>query len=168
MQSRSREFQPNPRNPAKFTKTREILQNSLEILPNTCRHNIFESYLGCWGCLLALNVLIYLKTSSPQQVNNILKLSGVLRLMWRKPGKQRCENPGVPSEDRGNWGWEYDSLFYRVSLFVKNAASCEGSRLKLSSHLQRWRSFSERLIRSTNDNAWKPAKWAKFMLVLTR
>ena len=52
-------------------KTREIPRNSLEILPNTCRFNIFESYLGCWGCLLALNLLIYLETSSLQRVNNI-------------------------------------------------------------------------------------------------
>ena len=82
--SRSREFQVNPRNPAKFTKTREIPRNSLEILPNTCQHNIFESYLGCWCCLLAVNLLIYLETSSPQRVNNILKLPGVLRLMlWK-------------------------------------------------------------------------------------
>ena len=28
-------------------KTREIPRNLLEILPNTCRHNIFESFLGC-------------------------------------------------------------------------------------------------------------------------
>ena len=28
--------------------------------------------------------------------------------------QQRCKNPGVPSVDRGNWGWECDSLFYRV------------------------------------------------------
>ena len=90
--SRSREFQVNPRNPAKFTKTREIPRNSLEILPNTCRHNIFESYLGCWGCLLAVNLLIYLETSSLQRVNNIPKLLGVLRLMLRKSGK----HPGVP------------------------------------------------------------------------
>ena len=110
----SPEFQLNPRNPAKFTITHEIPQNSLEILPNTCRHNIFKRYLGCWGCLLAVNVLIYLETSSPRRVNNILKLPGVLRLMLRKTGKQRCENPGVPSEDRGNWGWECDGLFYRV------------------------------------------------------
>ena len=110
--SRSREFQLNPRNPAKFTKTREIPRNSLEILPNTCRHNIFKSYLGCWGCLLDVNVLIYLETSSPQRVNNILKLPGVLRLTLRKTGKQRCKNPGVASEACGNWGW--DGLFYRV------------------------------------------------------
>ena len=25
-------------------------QNLLEILSNTCRYNIFETYLGCWGC----------------------------------------------------------------------------------------------------------------------
>ena len=72
VRSRCCEFQVNPRNPAKFTKTLEIPRNSLEILPNTCRHNIFESYLDCWGCLLAVNLLIYLETSSPQWVNNIL------------------------------------------------------------------------------------------------
>ena len=110
VRSRSREFQVNPRNPAKFTKTREIPRNSLEILPNTCRHNIFESYLGSWGCLLAVNLLIYLETSSPQRVNNIPKLPGVLRLMLRKTRKQRCKNPGIPSVDRGHWGWECDSL----------------------------------------------------------
>ena len=114
--SRSREFQVNPRNPAKFTKTREILRNSLEILPNTCRHNIFESYLGCWGCLLALNLLIYHETSSPQGVNSIKKLPGVLRLMLRKTRKQRCKNPG------GNWGWEFIvcSLFVKMLRFVKD------------------------------------------------
>ena len=94
-----------PRISTKSVKSREIHQNtrnSLEILPNTCRHIIFESYLGYWGCLLAVNVLIYLETSSPQRVNNILKLPGVPRLMLRKTGKQRCKNPGVPSEDREN------------------------------------------------------------------
>ena len=61
--SRSPEFQVNPRNPAKFTKTDEIPQNSLELWPNTCRHNIFESLLavGCWGCLLAKLVKFTLK-----------------------------------------------------------------------------------------------------------
>ena len=114
MRSQSRDFQVNPRNPAKFTKTREILRNSLEILLNTCRHNIFESYLGCRGCLLAVNLLIYLETSSPQRVNYIPKLPGVLRLMLRKTGKQRFKYPGVPIVDRGNWGGECHSLFYRV------------------------------------------------------
>ena len=32
---------------AKSHKIHEIPRNSLEILPNTCQHNIFESYLGC-------------------------------------------------------------------------------------------------------------------------
>ena len=109
--SRSREFQLNPRNLAEFTKTRGIPRNSLEILPNTCRHNIFESYLGCWGCILAVNVLVYLETSSPQRVNNILQLPGVLRLMLRKTGKQWCKIPGVPSENRGNWGWVHARSF---------------------------------------------------------
>ena len=119
--SRSREFQVSPRNPAKFTKTHEIPQNSLEILPNTCRHNILESYLGCWDCLLAVNLLIYLETSSLQRVNNIPKLLGVLRLMLRKTGK----HPGVPSVDCGNWGWELSCVrsSWRMLRFVKDCAS---------------------------------------------
>ena len=122
--SRSREFQLNPRNPAKFTKTREIPRNSLEILLNKCRHNIFESYLGCWGSLLAVNVLICLETSSTKRVNNILKLPGVLRLILRKTGKQRCKNPGVPSVDRGNWGWELSCArsSWRMLRLVKDYA----------------------------------------------
>ena len=156
--AKSREIHQNTRNPAKSARN----------LTKYMSAQYIWKLSGCWGCLLAVNVLIYLETSSPQRGNNILKLPGVLGLMLRKPGKQRCKNPGVPSEDRGNWGWEGDGLFIVCSLFVKNAASCEGSRLIRSSHLQRWRSFSERLIRSTNSNARKPAKWAKFMLVLTR
>jgi len=72
----------------KSAKSREILRNSLEILPNTCRHNMFESYLGCWGCLLAVNLLNYLETLSLQRVNNIPKLPGVVRLMLQKTGQQ--------------------------------------------------------------------------------
>ena len=152
---------------AKFTKTREIPRNSLEILPNTCRYNIFESYLGCWGCLLAVNVLIYLETSSPQRLNNILKLPGVLRLMLRKSWKQRCKKPSVPCEDRGNWGWECDGLFYRVF------ALPEERRVlwRITPYtfiLPTKMTIFFGTVRSTNENAWKPAKWAKFMLVLTR
>jgi len=80
------EIQVYPRNPAKLTKTCEVLRNSLEILPNTCRYNIFENYLGYWSCLLAVNVQIYLEISSLPRVNIIPKLPGVLRLMLRKPG----------------------------------------------------------------------------------
>ena len=39
-------------------------QNWVEILPNTCLYNIFETYLSYWGYLLAVNLQIYLKTSS--------------------------------------------------------------------------------------------------------
>ena len=74
----SRKFQVNPRNPAKFAR-------------NLTMHNIFESYLGCWGCLLTINLPIYFETSSPQRVNNISKLPGIRRLMLRKTGKQQCK-----------------------------------------------------------------------------
>ena len=73
--SRSREIQVYPRN---WQKTVEIPRNSLEILPNTCRYNIFETYLGYWSCLLAVNLQIYLEISSLPRVNIVPKLSGVL------------------------------------------------------------------------------------------
>ena len=133
MRSWSREFQVNPRNPAKFTKTREIPRNSLKILPNTCRHNIFESYLGCWGCLPAVNLLIYLETSSLQRVNNIPKLPGVLKL------KPRRSSAFLARVDRGRWGWVWQLLTLRMLRFVKGYV--------LYAHLtycQRWRSISER------------------------
>ena len=50
-------------------------RNSREILSNTCQYNI--SYLGHWGCLIAVNLQIYLATSSPQRANNVPKLQGV-------------------------------------------------------------------------------------------
>ena len=52
----------------------EIPRNLREILSNTCRYNIFESYLGYWGCLIAETLQIYLETSSPQCANNASKL----------------------------------------------------------------------------------------------
>ena len=30
--------------------------NSLEIISNTCLYNIYETYLGYWGCLLAIHL----------------------------------------------------------------------------------------------------------------
>ena len=50
----------DPRNSGKSTK---IPRNSLEILSNTCRYNIFESYLGYRGCLIAENIF-YLATKN--------------------------------------------------------------------------------------------------------
>ena len=61
---------------AKFTKTRKIPQNSVEILSNTCLYNIFETYFSYWGYLLAINLQIYLKTLSLKRANNIPKLLG--------------------------------------------------------------------------------------------
>ena len=58
----------------KFTKTRKIPQNSEEIVSTTCLYNIFLSY---WGYLVALNLYIYLETSSLKRANNVSKLPGV-------------------------------------------------------------------------------------------
>ena len=69
-------FQVDPQNPVKFTKVCKIQRNSREILSNH-RYNIFETYLGYWGCLIAENLQIYLETVSPQCTNNVLKLPGV-------------------------------------------------------------------------------------------
>ena len=71
------EFQVNPQNPVKFTIMCKIPQNSREILSSTCRYNIFETYLGYWGCLIAENLQIYLETSSPQCANDVPELPGV-------------------------------------------------------------------------------------------
>ena len=77
VRSRSREMQVNPRNPAKFTKTCKIPQNSVEILSNTCLYNNFETCLSYWGYLLAVNSQIYVKTSSLKCANNVPKLPGI-------------------------------------------------------------------------------------------
>ena len=61
----------------KFTKTHKIPQNSVDILSNTCLYNTFEIYLSYWGCLLAVNLQIYLETSSLKYTNNVLKLTGI-------------------------------------------------------------------------------------------
>ena len=66
-----------PRNPAAFTKTCKMPRNSVEILSNTCLYNIFETYLSYWGYLLAVNLQIYLKTSSLKHANNVPKLPGI-------------------------------------------------------------------------------------------
>ena len=52
-------------------------ENSLEILSNTCLYNIFETYPSYRGCLLAVNVRIYLETLLMKQVINVLKLPGI-------------------------------------------------------------------------------------------
>ena len=77
MRSRSREIELNPWNPAKFTKTRKIPRNSVEILSNTCLYSNFETCLSYWGYLLAVNSQIYVKTSSLKRANNVPKLPGV-------------------------------------------------------------------------------------------
>ena len=71
--SQSHKIQVNPRNPAKFTKTCKIPRNR----SNRCLYNIFETYLSYLGYLLAVNLQIYLETSSLKRANNVLKLPGV-------------------------------------------------------------------------------------------
>ena len=62
---------------AKFTKTRKIPWNSVEILSNTYLYNIFETYFSYRGYLLAVNLQIYHETSSLKRANNVPKLPGV-------------------------------------------------------------------------------------------
>ena len=59
------------RRAAKFTKTRKIPRNSVEILSNTCLYNIFETYFSYRGYLLAVNLQIYLGTSSLKRANRL-------------------------------------------------------------------------------------------------
>ena len=54
-----------------------MLQNSVEILSNTCLCSNFETCLSYWGYLLAVNSQIYVKTSSLKRANNVPKLPGV-------------------------------------------------------------------------------------------
>ena len=45
----------------------------------------FETYLGYWGCSIAVNLQIYLETLSPQRANNVPKLPRVY-YDWEKLG----------------------------------------------------------------------------------
>ena len=55
-----------PRNSGKSAK-------SCKIKKDVDTH--FETYFGHWGCLIAVNLQIYLETSSPQQANNAPKIA---------------------------------------------------------------------------------------------
>ena len=58
-------------------RSREIPRNLVEILSNTCLYSNFETCLSYWGYLLAVNLQIYVKTSSLKHANNVPKLPGV-------------------------------------------------------------------------------------------
>ena len=49
----------------------------VEILSNTCLYNIFDTYFSYRGYLLAVNLQIYLGTSSLKHAKNVPKLPGV-------------------------------------------------------------------------------------------
>ena len=53
------------------------MRSSVEILSSTCLYNIFETYFSYRGYLLAVNLQIYLGTSSLKRANNVPKLPGV-------------------------------------------------------------------------------------------
>ena len=67
----------------KFTKTRKILRNSVEILSNTCLYNIFETYFSYRGYLLAVDLQIYFGTSSLKRANNVPKLPDYVAKNWK-------------------------------------------------------------------------------------
>ena len=85
------------RGPAKFRYFREIPRNSQKNAKyREITQKYFQTHVGktCLILILAIrpdlitpNVQIYLETSSLQRVNNVRKLSGVLRLMLRKTGR---------------------------------------------------------------------------------
>ena len=81
--SRTREIQVFPRNSQKNAKYREIRKKYFQI-------HVGKTYLililAFRPVLFTPNVQIYLETSSLQRVNNVPKLSGVLRLMLQKTG----------------------------------------------------------------------------------
>ena len=54
-----------------FTKTQKIPRNLVEILSNTCLYNIFETYFSYRDYLLAVNLQIYLGTSSLKRANRL-------------------------------------------------------------------------------------------------
>ena len=67
--AKSCEIHKNMQNTAKFGI------NLIKI--NTCLYSIFETYLSYWGYLIAVNLQIFLETSSLKHANNVPKLPGV-------------------------------------------------------------------------------------------
>ena len=64
----------------KSAESREIhknTKNTAKFLSNTCLYNIFGTYFSYRGYLLAVNLKIYLRTSSLERANNVPKLPGV-------------------------------------------------------------------------------------------
>ena len=109
-----------PQNPAKFTKTLQKPRNSVEILSNTCLYNMFEIYFSYRGYLFAVNLQIYLRTSSLKRANNVPKLPGVtllaesLRSFLDKSGKRKrlCRHLQVPLICRSSSVLDESDKFY--------------------------------------------------------
>ena len=147
-----------PRNSSKSAKFREIHKNTRNPAKSARNLTKYMSAQHIWKLSWLLGLLTCCKLAN---------------LPWNfvtaacKQHKQRCKNPGVPSVDRGNWGWECDSLFYFVLTLREEC--CVLWRITPYTFISPTNiTIFFGTVRSTNDNAWKPAKWAKFMLVLTR
>ena len=117
-----------PRNPGKSTKSREIHKNTLNTakfawnLSHTCQYNIFETYLGNWGCVIAINLQIYLETSPPQQVNNVPKL----------PHKLCCEKLCTSHDVKS---FAISSLRQQMIISVKKQKTRSSNQLKIDRFL---------------------------------
>ena len=92
------------RKAAKFTKTCKISRNSVEILSNTCLYNIFETYFSYRGYLLAVNLQIYLGTSSLKRANRLC-----------------CEKLGTSHDVKG---FAIGSVLERIVVEKVNDGSC--------------------------------------------
>ena len=148
--SRSREFQVNPRNPAKFAKnlTKYMSpQNSWKL----------SWLLGLFTCCKLANLPWNFVTAASKQHPKTTRSSQIKTQAF------------LARVDRGHWGWECDSsLFYR--LLALREECCVLWRITSYTFISPTKmTIYFGTVRSTNDNAWiKPAKWAKFMLFLTR
>ena len=89
-----------------------------------------------------------------------------MKLRVDKTGKQRCKIPGVPSVHRGNWGWVLSCV---SSSWRPGEECCLLWRITPYTFISPTKmTIFFGMVGSTNDNAWKPAKWAKSMLILMR
>ena len=95
--AKSREMHKNTRNPAKFTRNLTKYMSAQYIW----KLSWLLARTWCKLANLPWNFVTAVK-QHPRTTRRSLDL--------RKTGKQQCKNPGVPSVDRGNWGWEFRML----------------------------------------------------------
>ena len=72
---------------------------------------------------------------------------------------------GAPSKKHEDWGWDKILFSFFANNKFQNASFCKESLFPLVWHTKMSSVFGTG--RSTNSMAWKIAKWARFVLVLT-